>query len=356
MTLSMKINGNDFQGFTSAQAARDMENAVSTFSFATTVSKKNFTGVTYPAKKGDLVEVSADGIPVMTGYVNDRKIDYDSDTHSVMIKGRSKTQDLADCTVGVIKDFEQVFFPDICKKVSSDFDISVVDEVGNIKVFEDIAEAETGQRSFKFIESLARKRQVLLTDNGLGDLVIIRASSVLSQNSLQNLVSELKFGGNNIKKGSLTDSDYQLYNEYIAQGQLSPINVSEIPASELADEVGTFTDSDIRSLRRYEFYTEETTDSFTLKDRAEWEASIRKARAFVYSSTVQGHSFNNELWVPNIQHQIDDDFADVHDQKLLKRVTYKYSIQGGSESILSFTNKDAFTLQAQLGKIKAEEF
>ena len=49
---------------------------------------------------------------------------------------------------------------------------------------------------------------------------------------------------------------------------------------------------------------------------------------------------------------MDDDFADVHDQKLLKRVTYKYDIAGGSTSKLFFTNKDAFTLQAQLGAIK----
>ena len=352
MTLSLKINGEDFKGFTSAEVTRDMENAVSTFSFSTTVSTKDFNGVTYPAKKGDLVEVTADGKKIMTGFVNDRKIDYDSETHTVRIIGRSKTQELADCTVGVLKEYEQVGLFDICKKVSSDFDIKVIDDVGGLKVFEDIAEAETGQKAFKFIESLARKRQVLLTDNGDGDLVIIRASSVVSSNSLQNLVAESKFTGNNIKAGSITDSDYSLYSEYIAQSQLSPINVSEIPAEELAEEVGFFTDSDIRSTRRYEFYTEETMDSFTLEDRAKWEASIRRARAFVYSATIQGHVFGGELWETNIQHQVEDDFADVHDQKLLKRVKYKYDIPNGSESVLFFTNKDAFTLQAQLGVIK----
>jgi prophage tail gpP-like protein len=353
MTLAIRLNGNDYSGFTDAQVVRDMEKAASTFSFNATVGISNFRTNFIPIRAGDFVEIIADGtFLIMSGYVDEEGESYDDKSHEVNIKGRSKTQDFIDSTVGAIKEFETISLFDLTKLVASDFGVSVVNQTSGLKALDDISSAETGQTGFEFIEAYARKRQVLLTDNGKGELVLTRASNKLSQNSLANIVGGKQ---NNIKRGNRTLNIANLFYEYIAQSQMNPINATEFDTpQDLAEQVGITNDTEIRTTRRYEFYTEETTESFTLEDRAKWELSVRRARQFVYNCTVQGHSFNGLLWEPNIRHQIDDEFANIFGQFLCKRVIYRYSLEGGSQTELFFTNKNAFTLQSDLDKIILE--
>ncbi len=347
MTLSIRLNGVDFEGFTEAEVVRDLETAASTFSFSTTSSNQQFI----PIREGDAVEITADeNFKILTGFVDGYGINYDSERHTIIVNGRSKTEDLIDSTVGALKEFDEINLVRLCEIVSKDFGILVINKAGNIKNFTDFSSAETGQLAFDFLESFARKRQVLLTDDENGNLVLTRASTVLSPNSLVNLLnSEI----NNIKRGSRRVNIANLFNEYIAQSQQNPFNASEFEtAEELSDQVGITKDNEIRDTRRFEFYAEETTESLTLKDRAKWEMSLRRARAFNYNCTVQGHSINNTVWIPNLLHQIDDDFAQLHGQFLCNKVTYRYSLPpNGSETDLNFTLKNAYTLESDKDKL-----
>ncbi len=349
MTLAIQLNGKLYKNFTEVTATSNMEAAASSFIVKSTVGISNARANLSPIRAGDFVEIIADGkFTILTGYVDEEGIEYDAKTHTVTAKGRSKTQDLIDSTVGAIKEYENANLLDIAKEVAADFGIEVVSEAGNIKPFPDIASAQVGQTGFKFLELLARKRQVLLTDDSLGRLVLTRASTELSLNSLKNIVGNLD---NNIKKGSRSTNIANLFNEYIAQSQGNPIDASEFQTpQDLSEAAGFAIDQEIRDVRRFEFYTEETTESFTLKDRAAWELSIRRARNFAYNCTVQGHSFNELLWKPNILHQIDDEFAAIFGQYLCKMVVYKYSLEG-STTELTFATKNAYTLQAERDKI-----
>lgn len=354
MSLSIRFNGFDFEGFIEAEVERDIETVASTFSFTATSSRDKFL----PIREGDLIEVIADDIKVLTGRVDVYDLEYDSKTHITTISGRSLTGDIVDTTVGATKVFENVGFLDLCERNVKEFGIKVVNEAGPFRDFDDIDSAETGQKIFEFLESFARKRQVLLTDNENGNLVITRASGTLSPNSLKNKIGE---SDNNIISGGRRINISELYNEYRAVSQLDPVNLdllSTLLPAELVDEIGITFDREIRFPRRLEFYTEETTDSFTLEDRARWEMSIRRARNFEYKAVVQGHSFNGLVWKPNILHQIDDDFARVFGQFLCKRVKYLFSLKTGSTTELIFTSKNAYTLQSEKDKIiiEFEEF
>jgi prophage tail gpP-like protein len=353
MTLSIRLNGENYSNFTTAEVTRDMETACSKFSFGATVGLSQFRSNFIPIRANDEVEIVVDDqFKIITGFVDEEGVEYDQESHTIPIKGRSKTQDVVDCTVGPLKEFEKITVFDICKLVASDFNIDVIDQIGDTKPLLDIAGAEVGQTAFKFIESLARKRQVLITDDGEGRLVLIRASQNVSPNNLQNKIDGIN---NNIKSASRSANFANLFHEYIAQSQLSPINVSDFETpQDLAEEAGFAIDPEVRGTRRLEFYTEETTESFTLEDRAKWELSVRRARNFTYRATVQGHSFNGFLWEPNILHQIDDDFAGVYGKYLLKKVVYKYDLQNGAICDLFFTNRNSFTLDATKDRILIE--
>ena len=181
MSLKIRLNGQDFTNFISASAALSMETAASAFAFKATADPDNL----FPIPNGSLVEILADDIKVITGYVEKLGVGYAGREHTITVQGRSLLADLIDSTVGEVKEFEgQVNLEDIIRATLNSIDLSnikIINQAGSIRNFDasDITSAETGQNAFDFIESYARKRQVLLTTNGDGNLVIARASTEL---------------------------------------------------------------------------------------------------------------------------------------------------------------------------------
>lgn len=347
MSLALRLNGVNYTDFINASVARSMETAASAFTFTSSANPDNL----FPIKNGDLIEVLADGQTISIGYVENVSINYDSGSHTISIKGRSLLADLVDSTVGEIKEFEgQVNFEDICRTVLDSLtltDIKIINEAGKIDNFDssDITSAETGQNAFDFLEKFARKRQVLLTTDGDGNLVITRAGNILLPASLKNVIDA---NDNNILSATLDDNKSDLFNRYTANSQLNPVNLKPgSNAKHIADQAASRFDTFNRKSRVLEFNAEESSDSFTLHDRAGWEANIRRSRSKTYKAKVQGHSVDGIVWEPNRLHRVDDDFTGTHATLLLKAVTYNFDLSGGSTTMLGFTNKFAYTLKVE---------
>lgn len=347
MSLKVRLNGQDYTDFIGAAVARSMETAATAFTFTSTANPDNL----FPIKNGDKVEILADGETVCIGFVEDISVSYDAASHTITIKGRSLLADLVDSTVGEIKEFEgQVNFEDIIRTVLDSLtliDIKIINKAGKIENFSasDITSAETGQNAFDFLELYARKRQVLITTNGSGNLVIARAGQITSLARLKHMVGA---NDNNVLSATLRDNKADLFNRYTANSQLNPVNLKPgSNAKHITDQASSRFDTFIRKSRVFEFNAEESSDAFTLHDRAGWEANIRRARAKTYTAKVQGHSAGGVVWEPNRLHRVDDDFTETHAKLLLKSVTYNYDLSGGSSTMLGFTNKFAYTLKVQ---------
>ncbi len=347
MSLKVRLNGQDYTDFIGGAVARSMETAATAFTFTSTANIDNL----FPIRIGDKVEILADGVIVCVGFVEDISVNYDASSHTITIKGRSLLADLVDSTVGEVKEFEgQVNLQDIIRAVLNSLaltNIKIINESGTIENFDasDITSAETGQNAFDFIELYARKRQVLITTNGNGDLVIARAGKITPSARLKHTVGA---NDNNIISATLRNNQADNFNIYIANSQLNPVNLppgsnAKFITEQSAARFNTF----IRNTRRLEFNAEESSDGFTLHDRAGWEANIRLARAKTYTAKVQGHSSDGVVWEPNRLHRVDDDFTETHALLLLKSVTYNFDLNGGSTTMLGFTNKFAYTLKVQ---------
>ena len=365
MTLSIRSGGKEFSNWDAATVERGIETAASSFSFsATTIG-----GQIIPIREGSEVEVLADGVKILTGWVDKYLVGYDGDDHIINIIGRSLTSDLIDCSVPFSKEFETIDILAFFNVVSQKFGIETIE---NDNLFTDkeiklskflikaIVAPEIGQTAFEFLESYARYFQILMTDNEIGNLVITRASTELSKNALINVIGDKN---NNIKRANRETDLSNLYGKYITQLTGYPINFnkykkgvgSQWEVNKLLEEVGKAIDDEIRSERIYDFYPEENIESSSLVDRAKWEMGIRRARSFSYSATVQGHTVSGVPWRDNLLYPIRDDFANINGEYLCKKVIYDYSIDNGSETILVFTNKNAYTLQAELDKIILNE-
>lgn len=348
MSLSIQRNGENYVNFKDAMCSISMENVCGHFSFTSSPDENN----SFPVKVDDPVNFLADGIKAMTGYVEALTGSDDKETNDILLSGRGKLCDLVDSTLKEPKEFSgKVSLAYIVETVLADIglDVEVIEDFTTPpELFEDwdIESPEIGQSGFDFIEKLARKRQVLLTSDKDGNLVLTRASDTIFPAQLKKKKGNQD---NNILSSSLTIDHSKVYNTISVAGQLNPLNqAANVRPKDLVSIVSSSAvNSNIRTSRGLIINAEESSDGFTANQRAIWEANIRRARSLTYAPVVQGHSVNGQLWIPNVIVSVDDDFRGLHGDMRIKTVTYLASLEEGSTTRLELTYKDAYSLQAE---------
>ncbi|MCK5020816.1 MAG: hypothetical protein KAS32_27590 [Candidatus Peribacteraceae bacterium] len=353
MSLQVRLNGLDLVNFSAASVFRRMDLVSGSFSFGSTADEQN----RLPVREGDKIEVVVDQNTVLTGFVEGINSGAAPDKHDFVATGRDILADLIDSTLGPVKEFTgSVQLIDICKAVIEGInlsnDVSVFDETGSgiagptlsLLPFSeyDITSGDIGIKAFDFLEHFARKRQVFLTTDGLGNLI-------LSRNNGIKFPVKLKTGKNgNLKTANKVIDNTERYNVYTAHSQLNPIRmVPGTNPTDLVQQKGLAEDPEIRSSRIFAFNAEESSDSLTAKDRAIWEANIRRARSLTYTGTVQGHSANGRLWIPNVLVDVDDPLNHIQATLLIRSVRYNSSLDLGNTTTLDMTFRSAYTLQAE---------
>lgn len=353
MTITLELNGNRYDGFTSINVFKSIETISGSFNFSATSDNI----LVFPVEVGASCRVLIDNSPIITGFVESVSVSYDNGTHSLQIGGRDKTCDIIDSSVVGVKEFSgPISLTQIINKSLSDngiTGISVINNAGTIASFEqsDLFGAETGETLFSFIEKYARKRQVLLSSNGDGDIVLNRAGNTKAIVSLENII-----GGqtNNIKSGNINYNFTERFNKYIMQSQLNNAALYEESGTSTENAVtqtGEALDNKIRPSRQLELVSNSSDSSVTLKDLATWHSNLRRIRGTTYSIDVQGFYQDDDktrLWTNNELVQVVDDFADVSATLLIQSVEYNFSLDSGSITSLSLVDKDAYTLEANI--------
>lgn len=356
--LSVRLNGIDYTTAIDAQATTSIRSICG--SFAITSSAK--ADGTLPIRKGDFIQVLADGLPIVTGYVDSIDGRASANDHTITITGRDATQDLVDSSVGVRKQFKGgITLTSLIESVLSDIGLSsikVTDGVGGLAPFKssELASAEVGQSGFEFIEAYCRKRQVLPIADGLGGILLIRGAPTSSGIKLVHLINDRK-GINNVLESSFVDDDSKRYNEYQICSSSSPLFslTGGYNPGKATNIVNKATDSKVRKGRRLEFQSEKALDDAESKNRCSWEANLRRAESLQYRPTIQGHSIDRKRWKPNQTVQVIDEYWDLNAELLISDVQYSYSVEGGSITSLILTYPDAYTLEANLDALKSNK-
>ena len=351
--IELVVDGTPFEGFTDISVNKTLEAISGDFTFTATSSNVS----SFPIKRGSPCKVQINGQTVIDGFIDTISVSYSASDHSISITGRDKTADIIDSTMIGDKEFNPpIGLVQIIKKALSDNGISnvnVINNAGTIAPFQkgDFVSASIGMTVFEFIELYTRKRQVLLTTNGDGDVVLARAGNTNAVGTLQHVIGGR---GNNILASNINYDETARYSRYILKSQNNHTASSSLGMLDLTqstNQKGQATDSDIRSSRVLEIYSKSTDNSADLKNLAIWNANLRRAKSADYKVTVQGF-FQDEnksrLWSINELVQVVDDFADVNATLLVKSVNYKLNLQNGSTTEIGLVDKDAYTLQAQI--------
>ena len=354
MTLTLEIAGTKYNGFTSISVFKSIETISGSFGFSATSDDI----LVFPIQVGSPCSVTIDNSTIITGFIENVSVSYDSGTHSLDISGRDKTCDIIDSSVIGTKEFTSpISLTQIITKSLSDNSITgieIVNNAGTIEPFADgeLFSAEVGETLFSFIEKYARKRQVLLSSDGDGNIVLNRAGTTKAIASLQNIKNG-QF--NNIKSGNISYDFTQRFNKYIIQSQLNNSALSDFDGTTtetVANQTGEATDDKIkRTGRQLEITSESSDSSVTLKDLATWHSNLRRARGTTYNVVVQGFfqdDARTHLWKNNELVQVTDEFADVSATLLIQSVEYNFSLDGGSTTNISLVDKDAYTLEANI--------
>lgn len=347
--MRLEVNGVQYTNFTAASCELRLDSLSSTFRFDAVAPN----GQALPFKGGEACKVIVDGVTVLTGFIEVVSVDYNGSDHTISVSGRDKTADLIDSTIDDIDDIrgDGLTLKALIGKVIEQLglDIQVIDEVEPepYNAAEDIAAPEPGDNAFQFIEKYAKKRQVLLTSNGDGNIVIATNSGQTAEGAVQHIIGA---EDNNVIASSFSYDTTGRYNAYKIASGLNPVALNLAGDTDLASLVnqgGGVFDADIRVGRQLIIISEAPFSDGPCEDRAKWEADIRRARGLVYSATVPSFRVDGnqgDLWQINRIYQIVDDFVGKIEPMLCNSVTFTFDVDNGRNTNLGFVGQKAYTL------------
>ncbi len=269
---------------------------------------------------GDKCKILLDGNIVIDGYIDSVNYSISSSDQSIEINGRDRTGDLVDCSaLNKTGEFLSITLKDLITKIVEPFGIKVVFNATPSTTKTKVSLQQ--DTAFEVIERETRKAGLFAFSDGQGNLVIDNIGSKTANTAL--------VVGDNVKK--LTSSiDYsQRFSKYVVKGQQSGNDDTEV--RQTAQVTATATDANVTRYRPTIIFAESSINAKQAKDRVEWEASVRAARAEEVNVTVPAWiQENGNLWdintlvtlkIPNLKYL---------DTKLIKQVTYSLDISGGS--------------------------
>ena len=345
------INNNEIQNFESKQVYRDIEALSGSASFYSNSSS------IVPFSIGDSIRVEVNGVTKLDGFIDEFETQADISTGTtVQIEARDKVQDLLDSTLKDVRQFEPpISLEQIIRATLDDLgltDVGITNNAPNLELFQlnDLISGEMTQNAFEFIDLHAKKRQVLLTGDGAGNIVIQRATQQNTIPGILVLRDEVGLGTNinNIKRSRRKENHTERYGIYVArsQGNLSALAEVNIPPADGVNVSGdSFTDSEIRNTRNLVINPEQSSDAATNTNRAEWEANIRKTRSFVYTCQVQGHQLNGQNYDINRLVQVQDEVLGVNELLLIKCEEYIEDLTEGTVTNLTLVKRGSYTLE-----------
>ena len=355
--MRLQVNGIEYTEFVEANTVLRLDALTNTFGFEATSDEAR----PLPFLGGEACKVSVDGEQVLSGFIELVNVDgegSDPPSHQIDIQGRDRTGDFLDSSItGKLSDItgnislKRVIEAVILHLDSSSTRLKVIDNANpdRFNAGEDLQAPEPGDNAFDFVESLARKRQVILTSNADGDIVIQAGAGVAAPGAfIQNQVAS---NDNNVLRYSLSLDTPGRFNRYFPVAQLNTSTLfsgfsGPAGAASIVDQGGTIpaTDSEIRQGRQMVLIAENPSSDGQGEKRSAWERDIRRARGKVYSATVQGfRDPAGNLWKINTLVPVLDDYAGIESTMLVNSVTYKMGPEGRTTT-LSFIEADAYTL------------
>jgi prophage tail gpP-like protein len=338
--VTLTVNGKAYGGFKSVRIESGIERMARSFEVSVTDRWPGSVGQVRRIVPGDLCEVRIGDDLLCTCYVDATPIDYGGDAVTIMVRGRSKTADLVDCAADNPAEggqFKNLKVEAVAEKISKQYGIKVVAETDTGAAISE-HQIQQGESVFESLERLAKQRQVLVSDNAAGDLVLV------SPGGGGKAASALELGINILSASAGFDYT-EVYSDYSVKGQVGKRgNDSDWDGTSAANlsTKGQATDKSVKRKRVFVVRQSGHADAATCQKRAEHEQRIRAAKAGEIRYTVAGwRQKDGSLWRPNITVAIKDAIMGIAKDLLVSEVIWTLD-EGGMVAELVCISPDAY--------------
>lgn len=330
--IGLRVDGREYRGWKTARVTRGIEQLAGTFDLS--VSERwGGQDQPWPIGEGSECAVTIDGATVITGYVDTRRPTLSG---GVSISGRDRAGDLVDCSALLDAwSFSGVGVLDLARKICAPFGVPVSVQkglnLGAVTLPKKYA-IDPGDTAANALENLCRVAGVLATSDGAGGVVLTRAGT-------ERVNTEIRQGVN-LKDGSATYSAAGRFREYRVMGSHKGRN--DLTGRTAAGVRGSASDLNARPGRVLVIRPEGNVTAAQARERAEWEATVRAARADAVTLVVAGWKHTAGLWAPNQLVRVVSPRLGINGDLLISRVTLALD-PGGSSTELEVRSPDAFT-------------
>lgn len=329
----LRVGSQLYGGWKEAGASVAMDRAAGQFRVGVTELWPG-QDVSRQIRPGDECVLSLGDQVLVSGYVDAVDIDISGSAHNVSISGRDRAADLVDCSAirspGQWRDRTVL---QIAQDLAKPFGVAVNADVDVGKALASFALQE-GESVFDAVERAARQRGLLVAANGAGGVVLTR-SGVRRADAL--------VFGSNILAGRATFDNRDRFSTYVAKGQAPGSDFFN--GSAAAHVVAKADDAQVGRYRPLLITGEAPDMAGTLRQRVQWEATVRAARSMRIQLVVAGWTqADGSIWRPNTLTHVVADPLRLDQDLLITGVEFSLT-EAGSTTTLSLTRADAFTLQ-----------
>ncbi|WP_234099665.1 phage baseplate assembly protein [Enterobacter roggenkampii] len=292
--VTLRVNGKEFAGWTRVNISAGIDRIARSFDVEITrqwPQSSNLAEMGLPVIEGDVVEVLIGADRVLTGYVDSTPLRYDANSVSASIVGRSKTEDLIDCSAPTQPgQFTNRSLAQIVSTLAQPFGVPVVSATSESETLTSF-QVDFGETVSEALNRLLGLEQVLAFDNADGALVLDTVGN-------EKAHTALVLGENVISADSPRDFSDR-FSEYTVSGQRAGTD----------EDYGETTNSKITTtvkdaaVKRYRPLIIKQCGNATLataKARAQYEQAHREGMTLETTYTVLGwRQGDGQLWQPN---------------------------------------------------------
>lgn len=313
--IVLSVNGKRYEGWKSGSISRSVEAAAGSFTLQS-IDKWERDKNPWQIYPGDKCEVEIDGVKLITGYVDSVAPSLSATEHSIAISGRDVTCDIVDCSA-VVPSFEirgQTIYG-LASLLCKPFGVEVIDESDDSSVIP-VAAVQPGETVFSCLEREARKKEVMITTNGEGALVLGKVGKSRAADRLEQ--------GKNILSASAEYDYSQRYSEYIVKAQASPTGDSAAAWNPPQNAVeARHTDANIKRYRPLIITAESESYEQSAQTRAMKEALQRAGDSAAVSVSVAGWTQSNgELWPLGAYVDVKIPYLYIDDDLIISEITF----------------------------------
>ncbi|AOY00096.1 phage baseplate assembly protein [Jeongeupia sp. USM3] len=320
--VRLYVGGVPYHGWTSVRItagverqARDFELGVIARWPATELAK-----VRQKVRVGDWCQVFIGDDLVLSGWVDATPVEYDDKQIDAGVKGRSRTCDLVDCSaINRPGRWAGQSVLVIAQALAQPYGVAVRDLSGKGAIRVSTFAIEQGETVYEAIDRLLRPWQLFASDNGRGELELLKIGVGRASDRLEL--------GVNIWRGGAQQDAKDRFSEYVVKGQrVADDEVFGGAASEIRADA-----RDTGMGRRRVLMLTQSGDATaaTCSERARFERDVRAAKSMEAEYTVVGwRQQDGALWRPNLLVKVVDPLIGFNAELLIVEAEYSLSDEG----------------------------